>query len=447
MKPAVHDLRSGFIGFTIAWIGQAASLLGSTMTWFALSIWTYELTGQATALALLSFFSFGPTLLLSPVAGVLVDRWNRKTVLILSDLLTGTTTIVVLILYLTGYLQIWHLYLVGFLSGVFQAFQYPAYSAAVTMMVPKEHYVRTSGMVELAGSASGVLAPLLAGVLLGFIGVAGIMTLDVVTLVLAISTLALVHIPQPPVTEAGLESRGGIWEETLYGFRYIAGRPSLLGLQLLFAAGNLIDYAGYVLIAPMILARTGGDELVLGTVQSAGAMGAVVGGLLLSLWGGPKRRMHGVLIGWALASLGMIALGIGEIVVVWTAASFFYFFFEPIIDGSDQAIWQAKVAPDVQGRVFGTQLLISHCTIPIAALLAGPLADFVFEPAMMPGGGLADTFGWLVGVGPGAGMALMIVLAGILQLSIPLVGYAWRAIRDVETVLPDHDAVPSGLAL
>ena len=445
MKPAVRDLRSGFIGFTIAWIGQAVSLLGSTMTWFALSIWAYELTGQATALALLSFFSFGPTLLLSPVAGVLVDRWNRKTVLILSDLLTGSTTIVILILYLAGHLQIWHLYLVGCLSGIFQAFQYPAYSAAVTMMVPKEHYARTGGMVELAGSASGVLAPLLAGILLGFIGIAGILALDVMTLILALVTLAFVRIPRPPVTEAGLEGQGGIWKETLYGFRYIIKRPSLLGLQLLFAAGNLIDYAGYVLIAPMILARTGGNELVLGSVQSAGALGAVAGGLLLSLWGGPKRRMHGVLIGWALASLGMIALGLGELVIVWTVASFFYFFFEPIIDGSDQAIWQAKVAPDVQGRVFGTQLLISHCTVPIAALLAGPLADYIFEPAMMPGGGLADTFGWLVGVGPGAGMALMIVFAGILQLSIPLVGYTWRVVRDVETVLPDHDAVPSGI--
>ena len=105
----------------------------------------------------------------------------------------------------------------------------------------------------------------------------------------------------------------------------------------------------------------------------------------------------------------------------------------------------AKVPPDVQGRVFGTQLLLSHCTVPIAALLAGPLADYVFEPAMMPGGSLVETFGWLVGEGPGAGMALMIVFAGVLQLAIPLIGYAWRAVRDVETVLPDHDAVPSGI--
>ncbi len=135
------------------------------------------------------------------------------------------------------------------------------------------------------------------------------MTLDVATLVLALVTLAIVRIPQPPVTEAGLESRGSIWKESLYGFRYISSRPSLLGLQLLFAAGNLIDYAGYVLFAPMILARTGGNELVLGSVQSAGALGAVAGGLLLSMWGGPKRKMHGVLIGWALASLGMIAMG------------------------------------------------------------------------------------------------------------------------------------------
>ena len=376
---------------------------------------------------------------------MLVDRWNRKTVLILSDLMTGSATIVILILFLTGILQIWHLYLVGFLSGIFQAFQYPAYSAAVTMMVPKEQYARTSGMAELAGSASGVLAPLLAGVLLGIIGTAGIMFVDVATLVLAVTTLAFVRIPQPPVTEAGRQSRGSLWKESLYGFRYILERPSLLGLQLLFAVGNLIDYAGFVLFAPMILARTEGNELVLGSVQSAGAFGAVIGGLLLSVWGGPKRRIHGVLMGWALASLGMIAMGFGEILVVWMVAAFCYSFFEPVIDGSDQAIWQAKVAPDVQGRVFGTQLLVSHFTVPIAALLAGPLADHVFEPAMMSGGSMAGTFGWLVGEGPGAGMALMIVFAGVLQLLIPVVGYAWRAVRDVETILPDHDAVPSGV--
>jgi hypothetical protein len=189
----------------------------------------------------------------------------------------------------------------------------------------------------------------------------------------------------------------------------------------------------------MILARTGSNEIVLGSVQSVGAIGGVLGGALLSVWGGTKRRIHGVLIGWALSSLGLVLMGLGGGLVLWALAAFVYAFFEPIVNGSDRAIWQSKVAPDVQGRVFATQLLLSQITIPIAMLLAGPLADQIFEPAMMPGGSLAETFGRLFGVGPGAGMALMIGIAGAVGMILPLLGYAIREVREVETLMPDYD--------
>jgi DHA3 family macrolide efflux protein-like MFS transporter len=446
-QSAMHSTRLNLAKFTIVWVGQAISLLGSAMTWFALTIWAYEMTGQATTLALIGLVAIGPAILLSPVAGALVDRWNRKAVMIFSDLTAGVATAIVLVLYLIGSLQIWHLYVVGLVASVFQAFQYPAYSAAVTMMVPKEQYARASGMIEVAGSASGIFAPLLAGVLLGHIGVAGIMTIDLTTLILAVGSLLLVHVPKPPASEAGREGQGSLWRESLYGFRYIIQRPGLLGLQLIFAAGNLVDYGGYILFTPMILARTGGNELVLGSVQSAAAVGGLVGGVLLSVWGGPKRKIHVVLVGWLLAGLCMVWMGLGQVLLVWLPASFFYTFFEPIINGSDLAIWQTKVAPDVQGRVFSTQLWISHITLPIAMVAAGPLADHLFEPAMMPGGSLVQSFGWLVGTGPGAGMALLIICCGLLSTAIPLLGYAFRAVRDVEVILPDHDAVPAEVSL
>ena len=445
-RSAFLSARSGFLGFAAVWFGQVISMLGSAMTWFALTIWAYELTGRATALALIGFFAFGPTVLLSPLAGALVDRWNRKAVMLLSDLTAGLATASVLALYITGNLQLWHLYVVGALAGSFQAFQYPAYAAAVTVLVPKEHYARASGMLQLAWSASSVFAPLLAGLLLGVIGIAGIMTLDLITFLFAVGTLLWVCVPQPPVSEEGLKSRGSIWKESVYGFRYICKRPSLLSLQALMAAGNLIDYGGFILFAPMILARTGNSEIVLAGVQSVGAVGGVLGAAILSVWGGPRRRIHGVLAGWVLASLGMVLMGLGQGLAIWMIANFSYTFFEPIINGSDQAIWQAKVAPDVQGRVFSTQMLISNITTPLAMLLAGPLADQIFEPAMMPGGKLTASFGWLVGVGPGAGMALMIISAGLLCGILPLLGYARRAVRNVESILPDCDAVPSGIS-
>jgi MFS family permease len=428
-------------GFVVVWFGQVISLLGSAMTWFALMIWAYDQTGQATPMALLGAFSFGATILFSPVAGALVDRWDRKRVLLLSDATAGLATLVVLGLYLAGQLQIWHLYLIGFLAGTFQAFQYPAYAAAVTMMVPKEHYTRASGMLELAWSASSVMAPLLAGLLLGRIGIEGIMTLDLLTFLFAIVSLLLVSVPQPPPSEAGVQARGSIWQESNYGFRYIKARPSLLSLLMLFAVVNLVDYAGFTLFAPMILARTGGNELALGSIQSVGAIGGVVGGALLAMWGGSRRKIHGVLLGWALSSSGILLMGVGRGLVVWMIASFAYAFFEPFVNGSSQAIWQLKVAPDVQGRVFASRLLVSQITMPVAMLFVGPIADHLFEPAMMPGGALADACGWLVGLGPGAGMALMCVCAGFLAMVLPLLGYAIPLVRDVETLIPDHDAV------
>ncbi len=431
---------TGMLAFTIVWIGQVVSLLGSAMTWFAFTIWAWQTTGEATVLALVGFFSFGPTLLLSPLAGVLVDRWNRKLVMMLSDLATGLGTLVVLLLYATGSLQVWHLYLVGAVAAAFVSFQFPAYSAAVTMMLPKEHYARAQGMLGLASSASGIFGPLLAALLLGVIGIVGIMIIDVITFLAAIGALLLVHIPQPAVTEAGREGYGSIWKESVYGFRYIVERPSLLALQLVLANSNLLHSLVFTLVAPMILARTGNQEIVLGSVQSAGAIGGTVGGLLLVISGGPKRRIHGILIGWALASLlGGPLMGLGHSLTLWILASFFSSFFAPIIYGSDQAIWQAKVAPDVQGRVFATRQLISQATIPLAMLLAGPLADRVFEPAMRPEGNLAGTFGWLVGAGPGAGMALLIVFAGILGMLVGLGGYAFYNVRNAEDILPDYE--------
>lgn len=242
----------GMTAFTVVWFGQVLSLLGSAMTAFALTIWAFEETGQATALALVAFFSFGPTVLLSPVAGALVDRWNRRLVMMFSDLAAGLSTIVVLILFATGQLEVWHLYVTGAFAGAFQAFQFPAYSAAVTMMLPKEQYARASGMLSLAQSASGVLAPAAAGALLGPVGIVGILLVDIVTFIAAVGTLLFVHIPQPKAAADDEENVGSLWQESVYGFRYIYRRPSLLALQMVFFFMNFISAFTLVLLSPMI---------------------------------------------------------------------------------------------------------------------------------------------------------------------------------------------------
>jgi len=429
---------TGMLGFTIIWIGQVVSLQGTAMTAFALTIWAWQITQQATALALVGFFNFAPTLIVAPFAGALVDRWNRKFVMMLSDLAAVTSTLIVLLLFSTGTLQIWHLFVTGAFSGAFGAFQFPAYSAAVTTMVSKKQYGRASGMLSTAQFASNIFAPALAAMLLNIIGIAGILTIDVFTFLVAIGALLLVHVPQPPVTREGQKSRGSLWKESAYGFRYIYERKSLLALLLIFFCVNLLAPFTFTLLAPMILARTGNDTTVLGMVQSAIGIGGLVGGIVLGIWGGPKRRIHGILVGLTLVTMGMVFIGLGQNLFIWALAAFFTIFFVPIINGSSQAIWQSKVAPDVQGRVFAARGMIAQIGAPMSMLLAGALADHVFEPFMTLGGSGIPLFGWLVGSGPGAGMSLMLVIAGALGMLVGLGGYAFSAVRNVEDILPDH---------
>jgi len=436
---------SGLLSFTFVWIGQAVSLLGTSMSAFALTIWAYQLTGKATALALVGFFHVTPLLIFSPIAGVIVDRSNRKLMMMLSDLASGLASIGIFILYLTGNLQVWHLYIASGITGIFQTFQWPAYSAAITMIVPKQHYVRAHAMNELAGNSSGIFAPLLAGALLPLIGLGGILSIDIITFVVAIGTLLIVHIPQPAVTAEGRASQGSIMKEAAYGFRYIFQRTSLLGLQLVFMVGNFFASLAFTLLAPMILAHTGNNALIFGSVETAGAIGGVVGGLAMSAWGGPKQRVHGVLSGWTLSGLfGATLIGLGKSLPVWAAGNFISAFLVPLINSSNQAIWQAKVAPDLQGRVFATRRLIAWFVTPIATLLAGPLADYIFEPAMNQDTFMSATFGWLVGTGAGSGMSLIIVFCGLAMSLVGLGGYAFREVRQVEVLLPDHQIIVEG---
>jgi MFS family permease len=399
--------------FTAIWLGQVISLLGSAMTWFAFTIWAWQKSGQFTALSTISFFAFLPTVLFTPIAGALVDRWNRKLVMMFSDMACAAGTLAALILFLTNHLQIWHIYMIGLLAGFFTAFQYPAYAAAVTTMLPKEQYARAEGMLGLATAFSGILAPVFAASLLGRIGITGIMVIDLLTFLAAFGTLLWVRIPQPIATDAGRASRGSLWQETRFGFRYIRTRTSLLALVSLFMAANVFLAIGATLLAPMILSATGNNQSALATVQSVGAAGGIVGGGLLSLWGGPRRRIHGVLLGGIGACLlGIAWLGLSRAILFWAVGSFFFSFFEPFVEGGNLAIWQSKVEADVQGRVLSARQLLVQIPYLLGIFIAGPLAE-----------------GWTV--------TRVFVMAGVCGALIFSAGYVFRNVRSAESLLPD----------
>lgn len=400
--------------FTVLWLGQVISLLGSGMTWFAFTLWAWQKTEQASTLATISFFAFLPTVLLTPIAGTFVDRWNRKLVMLFSDLGAALGTLAALLLFLADKLEIWHVYIISLLAGFFTAFQYPAYNAAVATMLPKDQYMRAEGMLGLAPAISTVFAPLLAAVLLPRISITGIMTLDLLTFSAAFTSLLLVRVPQPAASQAGIQSRGSFWQETGFGFRYIRQRASLRGLVILFMAANFFLATGATLMAPLILSHTGNSETALASVQSVGAVGGLVGGAALSLWGGPKRRIHSVLLGGAGACLlGITWLGLGTTLFLWAIGSFFFSFFEPFVEGGNLALWLSKVEADVQGRVFSARHLLVQIPYLFGVFASGYLAD------------------WL-------GLSFMLVLAGLAGLTVFLFGYGVSAIRQAEILLPDQ---------
>lgn len=430
--PAPRGMKT----FLIIWFGQFVSILGSGLTAFALGVWIFQQTGQATPFALTVLFGNLPRILLSPLAGVAADRWNRRWIMILADTGSALVTLVAALLLFAGDLQVWHIYLIALGGALFAAFQEPAYTASITLLVPKKDLARAAGMTQMSQALEMLIAPLLAGLLFVTIGLRGIILIDFITCFFAIGALLLVHIPQPAKRPEDKEQPSSLLRDAAFGWRYLRDRPGLFGILVYFALVNFLVNFSAVLTAPLVLSfATAG---VLGTVQMVSGAGMFIGSLVMSAWGGPKRRILAVIGAITVGGVGLIIVGWRPSAVFIGGGLFLLMACVPFTAGAAQAIFQSKVEPAVQGRVFAMRSLISRSMMPLAFLLAGPLADRVFEPLMQAGGALANTaVAALIGVGPGRGIGLLFGLSGFILIIAGALAYANPHIRLVEQTLPD----------
>lgn len=423
--------------FIIIWFGQVLSLLGSSLTNFALGIWVYESTGSVSQFALISLFISLPLILIAPIAGVLVDRCNRRWVMVFGDTGAGLSTLVVALLIVTGRLEIWHIYLTTAISSTFSAFQRPAYNAAVAQLVPKQHLSRAGGMTQLGAAFAQLIAPMLAGTLLITIKLKGIIAIDFATFLVALVTLLLVRFPKIKTSTTEKTGLIGLLHQAVHGWTYLSARPGLLGLLFLFTTANFLVGAVSVLVTPLVLSVA--SAAVLGTIMSIGGIGMIVGSITISTWGGPKRQMNSVFGFMLLCGVCILAVGLRPSIVLFGLAAFFFFLSLPIIRVSSQVIFQKKVALELQGRVLALNGAIVSASMPLAYIVTGPLADHVFEPLMAINGPLAASLGQIIGVGPGRGISLMFVIIGLLFLFSTLVAYEYPRLRLVEDEIPDQE--------
>ncbi len=421
--------------FILIWFGQVISLIGSGLTGFALGVWVYQTTGSATQFSLIYLFTELPAILVAPLAGAIADRWDRRWVMILGDIGSGVGTAAIALLLWLGKLEIWQIYLAMAFSSTCKGFQLPAYYATPTLLVDKEHFGRANGMIQLGKAAGHLFSPILAGILVAVIQVRGVILIDFATFGFALLTLLAVRLPPHQKSSEQNRSQSSLWVEISYGWNYILARPGLLMMLIFFVVTNFTIGLVQVMTTPMVLSFT--NAQVLGRVLSLAASGWLFGGILMSTWGGPKRRVYGVFAFELILGASIFVGGLRPSPVLITAAAFMFFFSVPIITGSSNAIWQVKVAPEVQGRVFAMRGAIAWSSFPLAYIVAGPLADYIFQPLLVQGGLLADSIGKLIGVGEGRGIGLLFILIGIFIIFATIVAYQYPRIRLVEDELPD----------
>lgn len=427
----------GMKKYQLMWTGQLFSILGSGLTSFALGLWILGQTDSVTSFTMIAVIAGLPAVLLAPWIGPIVDRYDRKMILIISDTVSALVTLYIAIQYMNDNLVFWHIYVCVLISSVATAFQAPANIAAITSLVERKDYGRVSGLMQFADSSSMIVAPLLAGALLAFTDMTTILLIDLGTYAIAMITLILVKIPKAKAFK-GDKKGSSMWQEFKLGWAYLFKHKDLVYLLVFFCLINLVVSMGTISILPMLHFMA--DKAQIGMVLSAGGIGMLLGSFLLASTGGPDKKIHGILGSGFLMGFCLLVMGIYPSFWLVMIGLFCFKFLLPMINGCSQAIWQGRIPQGVQGRVFALRRMFAQFTVPLGDFLAGPLADLVFEPAMRGNNIVSNTVGPLIGTGPGRGIALMLICLSILPMLFALWGYSNKEIRNIsDEPDPEHE--------
>jgi len=367
--------------FFIVWAGQAFSLFGSALVQFALVWWLTKSTGSATVLAMATLVALLPQVLAGPFIGVLVDRWDRKRIMIVADISIALVTAGLVVLFVAGLVRPWHIYLAALARGVGQTFHLPAMQAATSLLVPKEHLARVAGLNQGLQGAISVAAPPLGALALGVLPVPAVLAVDIVTAAIAVSCLAAVAIPRPEPSAAGAAAPGrrGVLADMAAGFRYLWAWPGLILLLGMAAILNFFLLPTQSLLPILVVKHFGGGAMQLSWLQAAMGVGLVAGGIALGAWGGFKRRILTSLLGVGLAGAGIGSIGLipGGMISAAVALMFVAGAALSLANGPLFAIMQATVAKDMQGRVFTLLGSVGGAMMPVGLAVAGPVADAI----------------------------------------------------------------------
>jgi MFS family permease len=423
------------LAFYLIIITQTLSLIGSRLTAVGMGIWVFQNTGNTTPVLLTAFFAELPGMLGGSLAGVLVDRWDRRKVMILADSGQAFGSLLLVASLLSGQFQVWHLYLVSFIQGVFGTFQQPAEDAAMTMLVPENKRDRGNAIRQMAFPLAGVVATGLAGLFFVWIGITGIILIDLVSFLVAVTAVLLVAIPKPEISPEGLAASGNWLRELKAGLQYFIKRRQLLLLVLYLTFINFLLNGPLSLDIPYLLSKTS-DEKITGTLMAMMSLGAFTGAGLIALRGKIHRRVVTMLTLLLISALMFLVLGISNKPWVLGASLFLLMIPLPVMNALIISLLQAKTPADMQGRIFSAFWQLGYLGSTASFLLTGQLVDKWLEP-------MVATAGWsfwapLVGDQPGSGMGLLLVATGLLMLLSTLAMLASRSIRRLESDLPDY---------